>query len=136
MVPERNKFVEKERRDARAMRGIGEFLLLDERIVVQPVEQLRAVGADHLGLRIMDVGVDEAGHDERAGMIVDERAARRAGENVARLADRLDQAAGDENGAVVDERMSATSRSTAGSSVNDRMRPRMMRAFALKAGCP
>ena len=46
------------------MRGIGEFLLFDERIVVQPVEQLRAVGADDLGLRIMDVGVDETGHDE------------------------------------------------------------------------
>ena len=36
-------------------------------------------------------------------MIVDERAFRRARENVARLAHRLDQTASDENGAVVDE---------------------------------
>ena len=72
---------------------------------------MRAVGADHLGLRIMDVSVDEAGRDDSAGMIVDNRAGRRARENVARLADRLDQSAGDQNGAVVDERMSATTRS-------------------------
>ena len=82
------------------MRGIGEFLLFDKGVVVQPVEQLRAVGADHLGLRIVDVGVDETGHDETARMIVDERAWRRAREDVARFADRLDQPAGDENGAV------------------------------------
>ena len=103
------QFVEKELGDARAMRGIGEFLLLDERIVMEPVEQLRAVGADHLGLRIMDVRVDEAGHDEAAGMIVDNRALRRAGENVARFADRLDPAAGDQDRAVLDERMSGRS---------------------------
>ena len=92
------------------MGGVGEFLLLDKRVVVQPVDELRAVGADHLGLRIMDVGVDEAGGHDAVGMIVDDRAARRAGENVARLADRLDQSARDENGAVVDERNGPTTR--------------------------
>ena len=68
------------------MRGIGEFLLFDERVIVQPVEQLRAVRADHLGLRIVDVGVDETGHDEQAGVIVDDRAWRGARQNVARFA--------------------------------------------------
>ena len=89
------------------MRGVGEFLLFDKRIIVQPVEQLRAVGADHLGLRIMDMGVDEAGHDQRAGVIVDDRARRRAPENVVRLADRLNQSASDENSAVLDEGVGA-----------------------------
>ena len=58
------QFVEKELGPACAMRGIGEFLLLDKSIVLQPVEELRPVGADDLGLRIVDVRVDEAGHDE------------------------------------------------------------------------
>ena len=75
------------------MRGIGKFLLFDEGVVGKPVEQLRAVGADHLSLRIMDVGVDETGGDETAGVIVDERAWGSSGKNVARFADRLDQAA-------------------------------------------
>ena len=68
-------------------------------------------------------------------MIVDKRAFRRAGEDVARLADRLDQSAGDENGAVVDDGMSRDPLA-AGSSVNDRTRPRIIRAFAVKAECP
>ena len=88
------------------MGGIGEFLLLDEGIVVEPVEQLRAVGADHLGLRIVDMGVDEAGHDEAAGVIVDRCALWRARENVVGPAYGLDPSAGDENGAVVDQRIS------------------------------
>ncbi len=54
-----DELVEKERGDPRAMLGIGEFLLFDESVIVEPVEQLRAVGAGHLGLRIMDVRVDE-----------------------------------------------------------------------------
>ena len=84
------------------MTGIGELLLLDERVVVQPIEQLRAVGADHLGLRIMDMGVDESRHDERARMIIDRRAVGSAGENVARFADRLDQPVPDEDRAVLE----------------------------------
>ena len=89
------------------MRGIGEFLLFDKRVVAQPVQQLRAVGADHLGLRIMDMGVDETGHDERARVIVDDRAWRGARKNVARFADRLNQSASDKNRAVVDEGIGA-----------------------------
>ena len=47
------------------------------------------------------------GHDEQARVIVDDRAWRGAGENVARFADRLDQPARDENGAILDEGISA-----------------------------
>ena len=89
------------------MRGIGEFLLFDKGVVGKPVEELRPVGANHLGLRIVNMGVDEARGDEAAGMIVDERALGRARKNVARLADRLDQTAIDEHGSIVDEGISA-----------------------------
>ena len=89
------------------MRGIGELLLFDESVFVQPVEELRPVGADHLGLRIVDVRVDEARQYETAGLIVDDAPCGRAGKNVARLADRLDQAAIDEHGSVFDEGISA-----------------------------
>ena len=42
-------------------------------------------------------------------MIVDNRALRREGENIARFADRFDPAAGDQDRAVLDERMSGRS---------------------------
>ena len=38
-----------------AWAGSREFLLLDEGVFLQPLQQLRAVGADHLGLRVVDV---------------------------------------------------------------------------------
>ena len=52
------QFVEEEFGIAGRMRGIAEFLLLDEGVFLQPFEQLRPIGGDHLGLRIMDVRVD------------------------------------------------------------------------------
>ena len=44
---------------------VGELLLGGEGVGVQPVQQLLAVGGDHAGLRVVDVGVDEAGGDQR-----------------------------------------------------------------------
>src|SRR5580698_9726406 len=85
------------------MRGISKLLLFDKGVVGKPVEELGPIRPDDVGLRIMDVGVDEAGHDERSDVIVDDRARRRAPENIVRLADRLNQSAGDENSAVLDE---------------------------------
>jgi hypothetical protein len=58
----------------------------------------------------MDVRVDETRTDQAARMIVDERAGRRALKDVARFADRLDEAAGDQDRAVLDERISARDR--------------------------
>ena len=57
------------------MRGIGEFLLLDEGVFLQPFEQLRAIGRDHLRLRIVDMGVDESGQNQRVGVMFDRAAA-------------------------------------------------------------
>ena len=58
------QFIEEEFGVARGVGAVGEFLLLDEGVFLQPFEQLRAVGRDHLGLRIMDMRVDEARHDQ------------------------------------------------------------------------
>ena len=55
---------------------VGEFLLLDEGVFFQPVQQLRPVGGDDLGLREMDVGVDEARQHQPAAMVVDRDAVR------------------------------------------------------------
>ena len=45
------QFVEEEFGVARGVRRIGEFLLLDESVFLQPFQQLGAVRGDHLGLR-------------------------------------------------------------------------------------
>ena len=50
-----------------ACAGSANLLFLDEGVFLQPFQQLRAVGRDHLGLRIMDMGVDEARHDQASG---------------------------------------------------------------------
>jgi hypothetical protein len=89
------------------MRGISKLLLFDKGVVGKPVEELRPIRPDYLGLRIVDVGVDEAGRDEATAVIVDERVRRGMGENVARFSNGLDQPARNENGAVLDERIGA-----------------------------
>ena len=118
------------------MAGIGKLLLFDEGVVVQPVEELRAVGADDLGLRIMDVGVDEAGHDEAARMIVDRRVVRRARKYVARLADRRNQPVARRGRPHPRNRWRPTTRPPRDRRLKVRMRPRMTRAFTLKAEYP
>ena len=56
---------------ARGVRGIGEFLLFDEGVFLQPFEELRAIGGDHLRLRVVDMGVDESGQNQRVGVMFD-----------------------------------------------------------------
>jgi len=58
------EFVEEKLGDLRAMAGISKFLFLDEGVVLQPIEQLRAIGADHLSLGIVDMPVNETTHDD------------------------------------------------------------------------
>ena len=65
------QLVEKEARDRSGVRGVGELLLLDERVFLQPIQELRAVGADHACLRIMDMRIYEAGQNQLARVIVD-----------------------------------------------------------------
>ena len=71
-MPWRNSSSRKKRATARRGRG-RRTSALRRRCIFEPVEQLRAVGADDARLRIMDVGVDQAGQDQLAGMVVDRR---------------------------------------------------------------
>jgi hypothetical protein len=56
-------------RDEGGMLGLCEFLLFHEDIGVQPFQQLRAVGGDRLGLRKMQMRVDQARQNEMGPMI-------------------------------------------------------------------
>ena len=80
------QLVEEERRDPRGVGRVLELLLLDEGVFLQPFQQLRAVGADHLGLRVVDVGVDQPGQDELIRIVVDRRARRQRRQQRRRLA--------------------------------------------------
>ena len=96
------ELVEKERGVARRMGWIGEFLLLDESVLLQPLQELRAVGGDHLGLRKMNVRVDEARHDQRVGVAVDGDAGRKLRQQRRGIADRFDPAVTHDDETVVD----------------------------------
>ena len=50
---------------------VGEVLLLDERVGVQPVDELRAESADDARLHVVDVGVDESRGDDPVGVVID-----------------------------------------------------------------
>ena len=77
-------------KDARRAGGdlrIGEGLLGDERVALEPVEQILCLRADDAGLDVMDMRVDEAGRDQAAAVVGDARV---------RLQQRLDR--GDRTG--------------------------------------
>ena len=65
VVPLRKHSSRKTLGDRARMRNVRELLLGDERVFLEPVEQLLAVGADDLRLRVVDVAIDEAGQDQR-----------------------------------------------------------------------
>ena len=56
-------------RDGACVRAIGELLLGDECVLLEPVEQLFAVCADDLRLRVVDVAIDESRQHERIGSV-------------------------------------------------------------------
>ena len=58
------------------MIGIGEVLLGDEGVFVEPFQQAGAKRADHLHLGIVHVSVDEAGADQRVGIMRDRHVCR------------------------------------------------------------
>ena len=49
---------------------IGKFAFLGKSVAVQPIDQTFAPAGDHSCLRIMRMGIDKAGHDERVAMVV------------------------------------------------------------------
>ncbi|AEM41623.1 hypothetical protein KVU_1784 [Ketogulonicigenium vulgare WSH-001] len=72
--------------------GVGKACLLGEGIGVQPVDQPFAPAGDNAGLRVMHMGVDEPGRDQRVAIIGDLRI-RVAGAEAIRLIHGSDHAA-------------------------------------------
>ncbi len=58
------QFTEEHSRNPFGMGRVGKLLLCNESVAVEPFEQMFAEGGDHLGLRIVDMGVDEAGNNK------------------------------------------------------------------------
>ena len=81
------------------MGAVRKLLFFHKRVFLQPVQQLRAVGADHPGLRVVDVRVDEAGQDQLARVIVGRGVGGRRRRDFARFARGDDQAILDPDGA-------------------------------------
>ena len=65
------QFVEKEFGNGACVRCIAEARLGRIGVALEPVEQVAPVGGDHVELRIMDVGVDEA-RRQQARAVIDE----------------------------------------------------------------
>ncbi len=65
VVPLRRHSSRKNSGDGARMGGVRELLFGDEGVFREPVEQLLAVGADDLRLRVVHVAVDEPGQDQR-----------------------------------------------------------------------
>ena len=65
------QFLEEDRRHVAGMRLVFELLLGGEGVGVEPVQQLLAVGGDHAGLRVVDMGVDETGGNQRVAVLGD-----------------------------------------------------------------
>ena len=65
----RQQRIEETRRALLRHGGIGKALFGREGVGIQPVEQAGAVAGDHVQLRRMDVGVDEAGHQQSAAVV-------------------------------------------------------------------
>ena len=69
--------VEEQPRDAAAVLRVEELGLLGKGVVVQPVEQLGAIGGDDLHLREMHMRVDEARQDQMRPVVDQSRRRRR-----------------------------------------------------------
>jgi len=57
------QLVEEHLRNLRGMGGVRETRLDRKGVALQPLQQLFAVGRDHIRLRIVDMAVDETGQD-------------------------------------------------------------------------
>src|SRR6476620_2283193 len=96
------QFVEEKVGIAGSMRRIAKFLLLDEGVFLEPFEQLRAVGGDHLGLRIMDVRVDEARQDQEIVKMLAGKSGRKLRHQLRRRPRRFDLAVFHQDNAILD----------------------------------
>jgi hypothetical protein len=84
------QLVEEEFGVVRGVFGNAEFLLLDESVFLQPFEELGAIGGNHLGLRIVDMRVDESRHDQRIGIMIERNCRWQPRQKLVGRADKLD----------------------------------------------
>lgn len=70
------QFAQEHAGHALRVRRVGKLLLGHEGVLVEPFEQLLAVRGHHLGLRIVDMGVDETRADDAVRIVRDGRAGR------------------------------------------------------------
>ncbi len=52
---------------------LAEFLFFDKGVIIEPFQQRAGIGGDHLALHIVQVRIDEAGHDQVRAMVDDLR---------------------------------------------------------------
>ena len=65
------QLVAEEAGDRIGVGAVREACLLREDVAVEPFQQLLAMGGDAVGLRVVDMGVDEAGNDRLARPVCD-----------------------------------------------------------------
>ena len=68
-MPWRNSSSQNNRAVSLRHRRVGEGFLGREGVAREPVEELQSLGADDAGLHVMDMGVDETGRDQAAGIV-------------------------------------------------------------------
>ena len=95
------QFLEEDRRHVAGVSLVFELPLGGEGVGVEPVQQLLAVGGDHAGLRVVDMGVDEAGGDQRVAVVLDVDAGQ-LGQQLGSRADLSDLAVFDQQDAVLE----------------------------------
>ncbi|SEF66113.1 hypothetical protein SAMN05216242_103187 [Thauera chlorobenzoica] len=86
--------------DFGGVRRVGEAGFGGEGVFFQPGEQLLAVAGDDVGLGVVDVGVDEAGQDQLAAVVGEQRAGRQLGQHCGGGAELGDVAVADDENAV------------------------------------
>lgn len=94
------QFLDKDIRDFFGVCLVGELAFAREGIGVQPIQQLFAVGTDHAGLRQVDMGVDQAGSDQRILVMGDFDVGGQCGQQVAGMPQGTDLAVVDHQQAV------------------------------------
>ena len=100
--PAAQQLVEEELGHFARVRRVAELALGREGIGFEPRQQAGRGRGDHVGLRVMQVGVDEAGHDQLAAVVVHGRRRPAASAASVRVvAGGLDLAAVDDQQAVL-----------------------------------
>ena len=130
------ELVHEEASDPPRVVGLGELLLLDEGVFLQPLQKLGAVGGDHLGLREVQVRVDQSRQHELVRIVVDRRSRRQGRQESRGLAHLGDGSALDHDQPVRQVAVAGGGPTSAGSPVKVSTRPRTAWRWVMKATRP